>query len=262
MNQYEFIRTAHRVYGRNISELSRMTGHSRNTVKKALRGEMCGYKERHQQPFPVLGEYLEFIDAWLQGDKEQPRKQRHTARRVYNRLVVECGYRGGESTVRRYVRMAKIMLGIDAPKAFVPSDPESGVEAEVDWGSAKAIIAGKAVRLKFFCMRSKYSGKHFVRFYPCERQQVFYDAHIQAFDFFGGVFPVLIYDRRLRFRRCYRGGIESNRSHSGSSRRITILRLASAILTAVMKKVELKDWSVLPVATIWFRSQRQKAWMS
>jgi len=63
VNQYEFIRTAHRVYGRNISELSRMTGHSRNTVKKALRGEMWGYKERHQQPFPVLGEYLEFIDC-------------------------------------------------------------------------------------------------------------------------------------------------------------------------------------------------------
>jgi transposase len=43
-------------------------------------------------------------------------------------------------------------------------------------------------------MRSKYSGKHFVRFYFCERQQAFFDAHIQAFSFFGGIFPVLIYD--------------------------------------------------------------------
>jgi transposase len=194
VDQYEFIRTAHRVYGRNISELSRMTGHSRNTVKKALRGESWGYQERQHQPFPVLGPHLETIDGWLKADKEQPRKQRHTARRVFNRLVGECGYRGGESTVRRYVRMAKIALGIDAPKAFVPGDPEAGYEAEVDWGSAKAIIAGEAVRLKFFCMRSKYSGKHFVRFYLCERQQAFFDAHIQAFSFFGGVFPVLIYD--------------------------------------------------------------------
>jgi transposase len=48
--------------------------------------------------------------------------------------------------------------------------------------------------LVFFCMRSKYSGKHFVRFYPCERQQAFFDGHIQAFAFFGGIFPVLIYD--------------------------------------------------------------------
>ena len=55
MDQYEFIRTAHRVYGKNISELSRMTGHSRNTVKKAIRGEPWKYHERENQPFPVLG---------------------------------------------------------------------------------------------------------------------------------------------------------------------------------------------------------------
>ncbi len=59
---------------------------------------------------------------------------------------------------------------------------------------ATAILAGEAIRLKFFCMRSKYSGKHFVRFYICERQQAFFDAHIHAFSFFGGIFPVLIYD--------------------------------------------------------------------
>jgi transposase len=64
----------------------------------------------------------------------------------------------------------------------------------VDWGTATACSAEKAVRLKFFCMRSKFSGKHFVRFYPCERQQAFFDAHIKAFEFFGGIFPVLIYD--------------------------------------------------------------------
>ncbi len=194
MDQYEFIRIAYRVYGKNISQLKRMAGHSRNTVKKALRGEAWGYKERQYQPFPVLGPYLEIIDGWLTGDKEQPRKQRHTARRIYNRLVNEHGYKGGESTVRRYVRMAKIMLGVDAPQAFIPCDPEAGYEAEVDWGTAKAIIAGESVRLKFFCMRSKYSGKHFVRFYSCERQQAFFDAHVQAFHFFGDVFPVLIYD--------------------------------------------------------------------
>ena len=98
MDQYEFIRTAHRVYGKNISELSRMTGHSRNTVKKAIRGEPWGYQERAKQPFPVLGPYLTIIDDWLTNDKEQPRKQRHTARRIYNRLVAERGYSGGEST--------------------------------------------------------------------------------------------------------------------------------------------------------------------
>lgn len=194
MDQYEFIRIAHRTYGNNITEVAKKTGHARNTVKKALNSEPWGYKERENQPFPVLGPYLEIIDRWLKGDKEQPKKQRHTARRIYNRLVDEHGYEGAESTVRHHVRIRKIILGVNAPQAFIPSDPEAGYEAEVDWGTAKAIIAGEAIRLKFFCMRSKYSGKHLVRFYPCERQQVFFDAHLHAFAFFGGVFPVLIYD--------------------------------------------------------------------
>jgi hypothetical protein len=97
MDQYELVRTAHRVYGKNISELSRMTGHSRNTIKKAIRGEPWGYKERQHQPFPAIGPYLEIINNWLERDKTQPKKQRHTARRIYNRLVEEHDYKGGES---------------------------------------------------------------------------------------------------------------------------------------------------------------------
>ena len=58
MDQYELVRTGYRVYGKNISELARLTGHSRNTIKKAIRGEPWGYKERSHQPFPVLGEYV------------------------------------------------------------------------------------------------------------------------------------------------------------------------------------------------------------
>lgn len=195
MDQYEFIRTAHRVYGKNISKLAWLTGHSRNTVKKAIRGEPWGYKEREYQPFPVLGPHLLTIEEWLQKDKEAPKKQRHTARRIYNRLRAEHGYGGSESTVRRYVRLVRLELGLSpGSQAFIPCEPDVGREAEVDWGTATAILAGEKVRLKYFCMRSKYSGKHFVRFYPCERQQAFFDAHLQAFGFFGGIFPILIYD--------------------------------------------------------------------
>jgi len=194
MEQYEFVRTAHRVYGKNISQLARMTGHSRNTIKKAIRGQPWRYQERQHQPFPALASYLEIIDGWIRNDKDQPKKQRHTARRVYHRLIEEHGYKGCESTVRRYVRVAKAKFGVGSPQAFIPCDPEAGYEAEADWGTASAIIAGQQVGLKFFCMRSKYSGKHFVRFYPCERQQAFFDAHMHAFGFFEGVFPVVIYD--------------------------------------------------------------------
>ena len=118
MDQYEFIRTAHRVYGKNITELARQTGHSRNTIKKAIRGEPWGYKERASQSSPVIGPYQRIIDGWLENDQEQPKKQRHTSRRVFNRLVAEHGFAGGESTIRRYVRKTKINLGLDLEKSF------------------------------------------------------------------------------------------------------------------------------------------------
>jgi len=194
VDQYDYIRTAHRVYGKKIREITRDTGHSRNTVKKVVRGEYSGYKPRINQPYPILGPYLKIIDRWLEDDKKSPKKQRHTAVRVYNRLEQEHGFKGAETTVRRYVREAKLRLGVGSPQAFIPLDPQVGFEAEVDWGKCTAILDGKETRLKLFCMRSKYSGKHFVRCYPCERQQALFDGHIHAFAFFGGVFPVLIYD--------------------------------------------------------------------
>jgi len=142
----------------------------------------------------VLGPYLTIIDQWLEGDKNRPRKPRHTATRVYDRLVREHGFTGGRSTVQPYVRAAKARLGLQGTQAFIPLDPEVSREAEVDWGPALAIIAGKPTTVKFFGMRSRYSGKHLVRAYPCERQQAFWDGHLHAFVFFGGVFPTLVYD--------------------------------------------------------------------
>jgi transposase len=194
MDQYAHIRTAHRVYGKKIREIARETGHSKNTVKKALRREYCGYSKRQCQPYPVLGPYREMIDDWLQRDKDQPKKQRHTAHRIYTRLVEEHGFCGSEPTVRRYVREAKARFGLTGQTAFIPLEPEIGREAEVDWGNASAVIHGVQRGIKYFCMRSKYSSKHFVRCYPCEQQQAFFDAHLHAFEFFGGIFGVLIYD--------------------------------------------------------------------
>ncbi len=107
-------------------------------------------------------------------------------------IRTEQGYQGSESNVRRYVRMVQMELGLDfANQVFIACEPEAGQEAEVDWGTATAVLGGEKVRLKFFCMRSKYSGKHFVRFYPCERQQALFDAHIQAFEFFWWDLPCL-----------------------------------------------------------------------
>jgi transposase len=194
MERYEGIRIAHRVYGKSIRKISQETGHSRATIRKALKEEFCSYSKREEQPYPVLGAYLETIDEWLTGDREESRKQRHTARRIYNRLKQEHGFVGSESSVRRYVREAKLRLGLGKSKAFIPCDPECGQEVEIDWGGAAAYIGGVKVSVRLFCMRSRYSGKHFVRAYFCERQQAFFDGHVHGFNFFGGIYPVLVYD--------------------------------------------------------------------
>ncbi|MCP4673165.1 MAG: IS21 family transposase [Desulfobacula sp.] len=194
VDQYEYIRASHRVYGKRIREIARETGHSRNTVRKVLKKEYIGYSQRKTQPYPSLGPYLGTIDKWLESDKQNPKKQRHTGTRIYNRLKNEKGYQGSISSVLRYVRFARQEIGAGARQVFIPLDPPIGQEAEVDWGKCTAILDGQKVKLNFFCMRSKYSGKHFVRCYPCERQQALFDAHMQAFLYFGGVFPVLIYD--------------------------------------------------------------------
>jgi transposase len=194
MEQYGYIRTAVRVYGKGIRQLSKETGHSRGTIRKVLREEAREYKERKHQHYPVLEAYLGIIDQWLESDKEQPRNQRHTARRIYNRLVSEQGYTGSEEAVRRYVRLRKPVLGVDGSEVFIVTDPDCGQEAEVDWGRACAIVGGVRTPIYYFCMRSRYSGKSFVRVYPCEKQQAFFDGHIHAFHFFGGVFQRLVYD--------------------------------------------------------------------
>jgi transposase len=112
----------------------------------------------------------------------------------YNRLVKECGYSGSRSTIYVNVRKLKEDMNIVSKEAFIPSDPEKRKGAEADWGEAYVWIKGERTLVYFFCMRSKYSGKTFARFYPTTTQEAFLDAHIRAFGYFGGIFSEIIYD--------------------------------------------------------------------
>jgi len=142
VDQYNYIRMAYRVYGKTIKQIAKETGHSRNTIRKAVREEYHGYKPRTTQSYPVLGPYLPIIDRWLTDDKDRPKKQRHTAVRVYRRLKQEHGFQGAEITVRKYVREAKLRLGVSQSPVCIPSDPPIGSEAEVDWGRCVALLGG------------------------------------------------------------------------------------------------------------------------
>ena len=132
LDQYSYIRTAHRVYGKKIKQIARETGHSKNTLKKVMQREYSGYKARVKQPHPILGSYLKIIDKWLEEDKQRPKKQRRIAVRIYHRLKQEYNFQGAETIVRRYVREAKLRLGAGCPQVFIPCDPQAGIEAETE----------------------------------------------------------------------------------------------------------------------------------
>lgn len=194
MDQYELIRTAHNVYGKGVRQIAREYGHSRKTVRKALRGEVPRYRRKKPPHEPVMGMFRDVVDRWLIEDQASPKKQRHTAIRVYHRLVDEYGFGGSESTVRRYVRERKADLGLTHVEAMVPLVHELESGAEVDWGEALVRLGGVDRKVKLFYMRSKYSGKLFVQAYPAERQEMLFDGHMRAFQFFGGVFREITYD--------------------------------------------------------------------
>ena len=194
MDQYELMRTAHRVYGKSIRQIARETGHHRKTVKQAILGAEPQYRRKKQIRKPVMDAVSSIVDQWLQSDQLRPRKQRHTGRRIYHRLVAEYHFEGCESTVVHWVSARKKALGIDKAEAMIPLCPSIGKEAEVDWGEARVMMGGREQTVKLFCMRSRYSGKSFVKAYPCERQEMFFDGHIHAFTYFGGVYPTLVYD--------------------------------------------------------------------
>jgi transposase len=124
------------------------------------------------RPAPALGAYRQIIDGWLKADLEAPRKQRHTARRIWQRLVQEHRAEVSERQVARYVHKRRRELG-EVGEAFVPLISEAGVEAEVDWGEATVLLCGIETVVHLFVMRACYSGAVFVIAFERETQQAF-----------------------------------------------------------------------------------------
>jgi transposase len=118
-------------------------------------------KSYPQRPRPAIDAYAAVIYSWLMGDKDVPRKQRHTARRVWQRLVAEHGATLSEVTVSRYVARRRTELGLDRVEVAVPQAHLPGAEAEVDFGEFYASIAGTLLKLWMFVLRLSCSGRAF-----------------------------------------------------------------------------------------------------
>ena len=133
-----------------------------------------------------------YIDAILEADRKAPRKQRHTAHRIYKRIRTELpDYQVAEVTVRSYVWERKRELGWSTRATCVPQSYAPGQEGQVDWYEAWAELNGAQVKLQLFALRSMMSGVAFHRAYHRATQQAFFGAHEHAFHYFGGVFRLL-----------------------------------------------------------------------
>ena len=195
VEQFEQIRRDRDREGLSIRGLAVRHGVHRRTVKQALASSMPPVKRSPvDRPAPKLGPYRPVIDSWLQADRDAPRKQRHTAKRIHQRLVDEHGADVAETTVRQYVRGRKRAMGWAVGEVFVPQVHAPGVEAEVDWGEAEVVLAGVAVKVHLFVMRASFSGAAFCLASLVETQQAFLELHVQAFEWYGGVFPKIRFD--------------------------------------------------------------------
>lgn len=190
MEQWNKIRQRVLRDGVSIRQIQRETGLHHSTIKKVLSHSAppsfaCPVREK-----PVLGPYLARIAAILQAEQDEhiPKKQRHTAKRIFERLREE-GYGGGYTQVKAAVRD----LRQTSQEVFMPLRHEPG-EAQVDFGHALVKFRGALTKVAFFVMVASHSDTVFVRGYPRECTESFQDGHVRAFEFLGGVPRRISYD--------------------------------------------------------------------
>jgi transposase len=176
--------------GNSRREAARVFGLSRETIAKMCRFSLPpGYTRSKPVEKPKLGPLLPVITAILEADRTAPVKQRHTAKRIFERLCDEHGYAGGYTVVKDHVRICRSQ----GRETFVPLAHPPG-HAQVDFGEAVATIGGVRRKIHFFCMDLPHSDACFVKAYPRETTEAFLDGHVAAFAFFTGVPLSILYD--------------------------------------------------------------------
>lgn len=206
MEQFERIRREHREEGVSIRELARRHGVHRRAVRQALASAVPPPRRSYPRTAPAIGAHAATVHRWLIEDRAVHPKQRHTARRIWQRLLDEEGADLAESTVRRYVREARRELDLDRRDVPIVAVHHPGEEAQVDFGLADVVIGGVRTAVAVFELRLSHSGAAVHVAFGSEGQEAFLEGHVTAFARLGGVPARIRYDNaRALVARVLRG---------------------------------------------------------
>lgn len=192
---YSAIRTRY-INGESIRSIAKSLNISRQTVTKYCEGDTHPDVRKDYQRAPdVMTEAIKafILSCFKQDDDENLKKQKHTAKRIYDRLVSERGFNGSYSSVRTAVRTLKGVRTVP-PQSSVPLSYMPGEAVQIDWGEATTYIDGQKTKLYTFCGRLCYSCDIFVQVFKAANQETFLEAQQLMFDFFGGTPRRLIFD--------------------------------------------------------------------
>jgi transposase len=187
MEQWRDIRRRILAEGDGKRQICREYGIHFKTLQKILEhAEPPGYRLTKPREKRKIGPYISFIEETLAADQKAPRKQRHTARRLYDRLVKEHGYDGGYTTVKEIVRAYRQKT----QEVYIPLSHPRGW-AQVDFGHAEIELAGERTEIAFFVLTLPFSDSFFVCAFLRECTETFQEGHKRAFEFI----PVIIKSR-------------------------------------------------------------------
>jgi transposase len=191
VDQKEIIRREYFLNRKSMREIAKELHHSRKTIRKAVYDPgIPAYKRSAPAPKRTIGPFIEIIQQWLQEDKQRPAKQRHTAKRIHERLQVEYGYQGSDRTVRREVGLLKGTV----PDSHVPQTYQAAEGGTFDFGEAYVKLSGQETKIRLGCLRLDYSSHYFVCALPTERQEALFECHLRGFAYLGGVPGRIRYD--------------------------------------------------------------------
>ena len=204
---FEQIRREYEHGSGTIKGTAQKFGVHRRTVRQAIE---CAVPPKRKKPDRKRAKFdlvKSFIERILLTDERTPRKQRHTAHRIFSRLQTELPeVEVSERSIRQYVEEIRMAIGLSKREVFIPQHYEYGAEAQVDWYEATVELGGERQVLQFFCLRAAASGAAFHRAYRRATQSAFLEAHESAFEYFGGVFKRLRYDNlKAAVKRVLRG---------------------------------------------------------